>query len=397
MAFVATGTMVAVGAGAALAGAGTAAAIAAGVAAGGVASSIYGQKKASSAAKAASERAAAAQLRGQDAAIYEQRRQFDAMREILSPYINAGQPGLTQPYIGAGPGAIQQMQRLAGLGGEQERQKALYAIQQSPQYNQLADITKEKIDELYRTREKQREKIKGEDALAEFDLSTNAAARNIEAQGYAQQQALFKPILEDKQYEQLGIEQQRQAIQQIEQGPLYQELAKQGEEAILAAASATGRRGSDGTQSALARYRPQLLNQLIDQQYARLGGLSNVGQAAAQNMLNLGQASAAGQAAGGIQSGNAIANLLSSQGAAQAAGIQGAAAAQAAGYTGMANAIGSGLQNYALLNTLGGGSGLGTGGFYGTEAAALSAGGGAPVAYSAPAGPGGSSGWYIQS
>lgn len=364
MAFVATGTMITVGAGAALAGAGTAAAIAAGVAAGGVASSIYGQKKASSAAKAASERAAAAQLRGQDAAIYEQRRQFDAMREILSPYINAGQPGLTQPYIGAGPGAIQQMQRLAGLGGEQERQKALYAIQQSPQYNQLADITKEKIDELYRTREKQREKIKGEDALAEFDLSTNAAARNIEAQGYAQQQALFKPILEDKQYEQLGIEQQRQAIQQIEQGPLYQELAKQGEEAILAAASATGRRGSDGTQSALARYRPQLLNQLIDQQYARLGGLSNVGQAAAQNMLNLGQASAAGQAAGGIQSGNAIANLLSSQGAAQAAGIQGAAAAQAAGYTGMANAIGSGLQNFALLNQLSGGFGGGGGGGY---------------------------------
>ena len=397
MAFVAVGTAIAVGGGAALAGAGTAAAIAAGVAAGGVGASIYGQKKASSAAKAASERAAAAQLRGQDAAIYEQRRQFDAMREILSPYINAGQPGLTQPYIGAGPGAIQQMQRLAGLGGEQERQRALYAIQQSPQYNQLADITKEKIDELYRTREKQREKIKGEDALAEFDLSTNAAARNIEAQGYAQQQALFKPILEDKQYEQLGIEQQRQAIQQIEQGPLYQELAKQGEEAILAAASATGRRGSDGTQSALARYRPQLLNQLIDQQYARLGGLSNVGQAAAQNMLNLGQASAAGQAAGGVQSGNAIAGLLSSQGAAQAAGIQGAAAAQAAGYTGMGNAIGSGFQNFALLNQLGGGSGLGTGGFYGTEAAALSAGGGAPVAYSAPGGPGGSSGWYIQS
>ena len=363
MAFVAVGTAIAVGGGAALAGAGTAAAIAAGVAAGGVGASIYGQKKASSAAKAASERAAAAQLRGQDAAIYEQRRQFDAMREILSPYINAGQPGLTQPYIGAGPGAIQQMQRLAGLGGEQERQRALYAIQQSPQYNQLADITKEKIDELYRTREKQREKIKGEDALAEFDLSTNAAARNIEAQGYAQQQALFKPILEDKQYEQLGIEQQRQAIQQIEQGPLYQELAKQGEEAILAAASATGRRGSDGTQSALARYRPQLLNQLIDQQYARLGGLSNVGQAAAQNMLNLGQASAAGQAAGGIQSGNAIANLLSSQGAAQAAGIQGAAAARAAGYTGMANAIGSGLQNFALLNQLSGGFDSGGGGY----------------------------------
>lgn len=359
----------------------------------GAGASVYSGSKASSSAK----KAAAAQQKGQDAAIAEQRRQFDVIREILAPYVQAGRPELTQPYISAGPGAIQQMQRLAGLGGEQERQKALYAIQQSPQYNQLADITKEKIDELYRTREKQREKIKGEDALAEFDLSTNAAARNIEAQGYAQQQALFKPILEDKQYEQLGIEQQRQAIQQIEQGPLYQELAKQGEEAILAAASATGRRGSDGTQSALARYRPQLLNQLIEQQYARLGGLSNVGQAASQNLLNLGQAAAAGQAGAAGQSGNAIAGLLSSQGAAQAAGITGAGAAQAGGIGGIGSAISGGLQNYALLNTLGGGSGLGTGGFYGTEAAALSAGGGAPVAYSAPAGPGGSSGWYIQS
>jgi hypothetical protein len=363
MAFVAVGTAIVVGGGAALAGVGTATAITAGLAAGGIGASIYGQKKASSAAKSAADRAAAAQLKGQDAAIYEQRRQFDAMREILSPYINAGQPGLTQPYIGAGPGALQQMQRLAGLGGEQARQQALYAIQQSPQFTQLSDITNEKIDEYNRTRDQLRKSVKGENNLAAFDLATNAGVRDIQSQGYAQQQALLQPVLQDKQYEQMGIDQQRQAIQQIEQGPLYQELAKQGEEAILASASATGRRGSEGTQSALARYRPQLLNQLIEQQYARLGGLSNVGQAAAQNMLNLGQASAAGQAAGGIQSGNAIAGLLSSQGAAQAAGIQGAAAARAAGYTGIGNAIGSGFQNFSLLNQLSGGFG-GRGGGY---------------------------------
>lgn len=328
------------------------------------AASAYSGSKASSAAK----KAAAAQQKGQDAAIAEQRRQFDVIREILAPYVQAGRPELTQPYISAGPGAIQQMQRLAGLGGEQARQQAIIDIRQSPQFTQLSDITKEKIDEYNRTRDQLRKSVKGENNLAAFDLATNAGVRDIQSQGYAQQQALLQPVLQDKQYEQMGIDQQRQAIQQIEQGPLYQELAKQGEEAILASASATGRRGSEGTQSALARYRPQLLNQLIEQQYARLGGLSNVGQAASQNLLNLGQASAAGQAGAAGQSGNAISNLLTSQGAAQAAGITGAGAAQAGGIGGIGSAIGGSLQNYALLNMLGtsgsglGGSGIGGGG-----------------------------------
>lgn len=377
----------------------------------------YSGSKASSAAK----KAAATQKKGQDAAIAEQQRQFDMMREILAPYITAGRPDLTQPYIGAGPGAIQQMQRLAGLGGEQARQQALLQARQTPQFTQLSEITQSNVDEYIRNRDQELALLqksaaykkptlakgqKGsaaikqaqEDLIAQFQLETDKGIRGIEAQGFEQQQAILNPILQDKQYEQMGMEQQRQAIQQIEQGPLFQELARQGESALLANASATGRRGAEDTQSALARYRPQLLNQLIDQTYARLGGLTNVGQTAAQNLLNIGQASAAGVGAGALQSGNAIANLQASSAAAQAAGIQGAAAGQAAGIGGFANAISGGLQNYALLNALGtGGGGLGTGGFYKSEAAALSAGGGAPVAYSAPAGPGGSSGWYIQS
>ena len=383
----------------------------------GAGASVYSGNKASSAAKKAS----AAQQKGQDAAIAEQRRQFDVMREILAPYVTAGRPDLTQPYIGAGPGAIQQMQRLAGLGGEQARQEALLQARQTPQFTQLSQITKSNIDEYIRNRDQELALLqqsaaykkptlaqgqKGktaikqaqEDLIAQFQLATDKGIRDLESQGFQQQQAILNPILQDKQYEQMGMEQQRQAIQQIEQGPLFQELARQGEAALLANASATGRRGAEDTQSALARYRPQLLNQLIDQTYARLGGLTNVGQTAAQNLLNIGQASAAGVGAGALQSGNAIANLEAGKAAAQAAGIQGAAAGQAAGIGGFANAISGGLQNYALLNALGtGGGGLGTGGFYKTEAAALSAGGGAPVAYSAPAGPGGSSGWYIQS
>lgn len=340
------------------------------------AGSAYAANKGSAAAKAA----AAKQAKGQDAAIEEQRRQFDVIREILAPYVQAGSPDLTQPYIQAGPGAIRGLQALTGLGGEAARQEALARARQAPEFTQLSQITQSNVDEYIRNREQELELFKKsaayknptlaegqkgrmavnqarEDLIAQFQQETDRGIRGIQSQGYQQQQALLTPILEDKQYEQMGIDQQRQAIQQIEQGPLYQELAKQGEEAILAASSATGRRGSEGTQSALARYRPQLLNQLIDQQYARLAGLTSVGQAGAQNLLNLGQASAAGQAGAAAQSGNAISGLLASQGAAQAAGIMGAGQAQAQGIAGIGSAISGGLQNYALLNMLGSGGG----------------------------------------
>lgn len=344
----------------------------------GAGASVYSGRQAAKGAKAAAD----AQKKGQDAAIAEQRRQFDVMREILAPYVTAGRPDLTQPYIGAGPGAVQQMQRLVGLGGEQARQQALFDVYQGTEFRQLSDITDKNIEEYERKRKQELELFKrsadyrnpvlakGEsrankqkDLLAQFDMATDKGIRDIETQGYNQQQALLKPIREGQQYDEIGRQQQQQAIQQIEQGPLFQELARQGEAALLANASATGRRGAEDTQSALARYRPQLLNSLIDQTYARLGGLTNVGQTAAQNLLNIGQSSAAGTGAAAIQTGGAIGNLLAQQGAAQAAGIQGAAAGQAAGVSGFANAISGGLQNYALLNALGtGGGGLGTGG-----------------------------------
>lgn len=352
-----------------------------GAAAIGGGASVYAGRQASKGARAAAE----AQQKGYSAAQREQARQFDEMLKILAPYISAGRPDLTQPYIGAGPGAIQQMQRLVGLGGEQARQQALFDVYQGTEFRQLSDITDKNIEEYERNRKQElalfkksaeyrkptlAEGQKGktavrqarEDLIAQFNAATDKGIRDIETQGYNQQQALLKPIREGQQYDEIGRQQQQQAIQQIEQGPMFQELARQGEAALLANASATGRRGAEDTQSALARYRPQLLNQLIDQTYARLGGLTNVGQTAAQNLLNVGQASAAGVGAGALQSGNAMANLMVGQAGAQAAGIQGAAAGQAAGISGFGNAISGGLQNYALLNALGtGGVGYGQG------------------------------------
>ena len=81
---------------------------------------------------------------------------------------------------------------------------------------------------------------------------------------------------------------------------------------MLQNASATGGLRGGNVQGALAQFRPQLLNQLIEQQYSRLGGLTS-----------LGQASAAGQATAGMQTGTNIANLLGQQGQALAGGAMG--------------------------------------------------------------------------
>jgi len=117
-----------------------------------------------------------------------------------------------------------------------------------------------------------------------------------------------------------GPEAQRAAIEQISQSPEMQALTRQGEEAILQRASATGGLRGGNVQAALAQFRPQLLSELINQQYGRLGGLTTLGANTQQNIAALGQGSAAGQAAAGLQSSTNIANLLGQQGAALAGG-----------------------------------------------------------------------------
>lgn len=106
-----------------------------------------------------------------------------------------------------------------------------------------------------------------------------------------------------------GPEAQRAAIAALEQGPAFQALLQQGENALLQQASATGGLRGGNVQAALAQFRPQLLSQLIEQQYSQLGGLTKYGQA-----------SAAGTAAAAQETGSNVAQLLAAQGAAQAGG-----------------------------------------------------------------------------
>jgi hypothetical protein len=71
-----------------------------------------------------------------------------------------------------------------------------------------------------------------------------------------------------------GPEAQKAAIAAIEDSPQFAAMQQQGEEGILQNASATGGLRGGNTQAALAQFRPQLLSGLIDQQYNRLGGIT---------------------------------------------------------------------------------------------------------------------------
>lgn len=109
-----------------------------------------------------------------------------------------------------------------------------------------------------------------------------------------------------------GPQEQQQAIAALESSPQFQALQQQGESAILQNASATGGLRGGNIQGTLAQFRPALLSSLISQQYERLSGLTNFGQASAARQAQFGQ-----------QTGANVANLLGSQAQATAGGILG--------------------------------------------------------------------------
>lgn len=119
-----------------------------------------------------------------------------------------------------------------------------------------------------------------------------------------------------------GAPAQQQAISALESSPLFQSAVRQGEEALLQKASATGGLRGGNIQAALAQFRPEMLQAEIARQYERLGGLTT-----------LGQASAAGQAAAGMTSAGAVGDLLAQGAAARAGGVmaQGGVSRQAFG------------------------------------------------------------------
>jgi hypothetical protein len=91
---------------------------------------ITGAKQAGQAA----ERAGATQAAAAGAGIEEQRRQFDKLVELMSPYVTAGTEALggLRPFQEAGQQAFQQQQAIAGLLGPEAQRLALQQIESSP-------------------------------------------------------------------------------------------------------------------------------------------------------------------------------------------------------------------------------------------------------------------------
>lgn len=79
----------------------------------------------SQAQKSAAKDASRAQIESSDAAIAEQRRQFDAIQELLAPYVQAGETALTSQMA------------LIGLAGPEAQQQAIQQLEQSPQFEAL--------------------------------------------------------------------------------------------------------------------------------------------------------------------------------------------------------------------------------------------------------------------
>ncbi|CAB4126849.1 hypothetical protein UFOVP81_31 [uncultured Caudovirales phage] len=127
-----------------------------------------------------------------------------------------------------------------------------------------------------------------------------------------------------------GSQAQQQAIDQLQNSPIFQSLVSDAEAGILQNASATGGVRGGNVQGALGQLRPSMLNDLINQQYNRLGGLSSIGA----NTANA-------QAGYGMNFAQATSDLLNNFGKSQAA-----------------NALAQGRSQLTLIDSLGSAFGI---------------------------------------
>lgn len=183
--------------------------------------------------------------------------------------------------------------------------------------------------------------MQGEAAKSASEAQAGAAQTGIDEQRrqFDAVQKLLEPYVQagpealKQQQAFLGLqgpEAEQAAIERIRGGETFKALSQQGEEAMLQRASATGGLRGGNIQGALAQFRPALLSSLIEQQYGRLGG-----------MTELGQQSAAGVGTAGMQTGQRISGLLGEQGAAIAGGQIGQAKAFGAIPSALATGFGS--------------------------------------------------------
>lgn len=276
---------------------------------------VLGDPFGSYAQASAAEGAAQTQAAMADQGIAEQRRQFDLARQTLNPYAQAGlaaigADGGSQMSYGGNAGMFPTINGMSGGGSGQ-------IVGQIQGNSGFFGIPGNKST----IQPQQQQRLGGLPGYAQAGGQAFGMQQDFLGMNGAQaEQSFIDSVLNSNQ---------------------FNYMTKQGEEAILEHARATGGLRGGQVQSALAQFRPQLLNQLLEQKYGRLGGISGLGYDATGNLAQLGQASAAGQASAGLQTGNAVAGLLGDKGNALAQGAilgQGGAAGSWAGLSGLANA-----------------------------------------------------------
>lgn len=174
------------------------------------------------------------------------------------------------------------------------------------------------------------------------DAQKGAAAQGMDEQGreFDLVQKLLEPYTQagtkgiGAQQDLIGLngnDAQQKAINGIQSSPQFTSALKLGENRMLANASATGGLRGGNLQAAISQFSPQLLSQMINDQFSRLGGFTSLGENAAAGVGNAGMAT-----------GNNITQLLGQQGAAGA----GAALAGGRATSQLTNGIVSGLGAY---------------------------------------------------
>lgn len=153
-----------------------------------------------------------------------------------------------------------------------------------------------------------------------------------------------------------GATQQQAAIDQEKASPLYQSIFNNGQNTILANASATGGLRGGNTQRSLYNLGTDTLAQLIQAQLGNLGGISALGAATGSDIGRFGAANTA-----------SIQSMLGGIGSANASGILANQGAATANNTSNQNLLGGlfgqgGAGTSILESLLGGGSGGGFGG-----------------------------------
>lgn len=103
---------------------------------------VSGMMQADAASSAAGAQSAAAQ-----AGIDEQRRQFDAVKQLLQPFVAAGTGAIggLSPFAAAGAPALEQQQALLGLRGPEAERAAIDRIQGGETFKALASQGEEAL------------------------------------------------------------------------------------------------------------------------------------------------------------------------------------------------------------------------------------------------------------